>query len=362
MCESILFFADHDLPMNTADAFIKEFARRTKCNIILTDVSQNIPDITRIHFSDDIKNTWYFTYWRTDGDFDKVFSNVYRDIGMFFCNGEIEISFELFGKTVEVKRINVRGKDELRNNYRWCTVRDFLLQNTEQGHRWLEYLLETCRQYLHPLLHSKQILLLKDSDSLVHEHLYGEYLAERGMSIKEALALTASTVIRNNDCFKYSNIYNFSNVFADPIFLFDLSKKDSYMINELEWKKIQFLEHNPDELQEGYVFTIDGKNLEFNSFQPLGNYDINFEALTIESVDLDSCPPIACCTCGCIDCDSVRAFVEFAGDTVLWTAFHINRCDSKETVMKNNLGKYTFSKEQYFQAINSLRDGIKKHL
>ena len=223
MCESILFFADHDLPMNSADDFIKEFTGRTKSNIILTDCSETTTDITRVHFSEDKKNTWYFSYWRTDGDFDKVFSNVYRDIGMFFCNGELEISFELFEKTVEVKQIIVRGKDELRNDYRWSPIRDFLLKDTEHGHRWLDSLLDTGRKYLQPLLHSKQILLLKDSGSLVHEHLYGEYLADRGMSFKEALSLTASTIIRNNDCFKYSNIYNFSNIFADPIFLFDLN-------------------------------------------------------------------------------------------------------------------------------------------
>ena len=222
MSVGTLFFADHDLPMKSADEFIKEFAKRTKSNIILTDASENIPNITRVHFSDDIKNTWYFSYWRTDGDFDKVFLQVYRGIGMFFYNGEIQIRFELFGKSVEVKEINVCGKDELRNEYKWYTVRDFLLKDTEQGKIWLESLLETGRKYLQPLLHSKHILLLKDISSLVHEKLYGEYLADRGMSFKEALSLTSSTIIRNDDCFKYSNIFNFSNVFADPIFLFDL--------------------------------------------------------------------------------------------------------------------------------------------
>ena len=118
MSVGTLFFADHDLPMKSADEFIKEFAKRTKSNIILTDASENIPNITRVHFSDDIKNTWYFSYWRTDGDFDKVFLQVYRGIGMFFYNGEIQIRFELFGKSVEVKEINVCGKDELRNEYK----------------------------------------------------------------------------------------------------------------------------------------------------------------------------------------------------------------------------------------------------
>ena len=41
------------------------------------------------------------------------------------------------------------------------------------------------------------------------------------------------------------------------------------MINKLGWIKKQFIEHNPDEIKEGYVFTIDGESLEYNSFQPL---------------------------------------------------------------------------------------------
>ena len=117
------------------------------------------------------------------------------------------------------------------------------------------------------------------------------------------------------------------------------------MINELGWKKIRFLGHNPAEMLEGYVFTVDGKNLEFDSFQPLGWYDIDFEAL-LNSVTFDECPPVAWCSCGCIYCDSVRALVEFATDTVSWSVFHYS--------IDDGWGTYTFAKEQYLQAIKSL--------
>ena len=157
----------------------------------------------------------------TDGDFDKVFSQTYRDIGMFYSNGEIEMQFELFEKTVEVKEINIKGIDGLKNDYQWNSMRDFLLTDTAYGRSWLNSLLEAGRKYLIPLLHSKQILLTKDSYSLVHENLYSEWLADRGMSIKEALSMTSCTVIRNKDCFKFSKDIDIDNVFADPFFLFD---------------------------------------------------------------------------------------------------------------------------------------------
>lgn len=63
-------------------------------------------------------------------------------------------------------------------------------------------------------------------------------------------------------------------------------------INELGWIKKQFIEHNPDELKEGYVFSIDGEPLEFRNYQPLGWYDIEFDALLKNSDDdVYECPP-----------------------------------------------------------------------
>lgn len=126
------------------------------------------------------------------------------------------------------------------------------------------------------------------------------------------------------------------------------------MINELGWKKNKFLGHNPDEMLEGYVFTVDGKNLEFDSFQPLGWYDIDFYGLEhkTETENENECPPVACCSCGCIYCDSVRTLVEFGTDTVSWSVFHYS--------IDDGWGKYTFAKEQYLQAIKSLAKAIEE--
>ena len=124
------------------------------------------------------------------------------------------------------------------------------------------------------------------------------------------------------------------------------------MISKLGWKKIKFLGHNPDEMLEGYVFTVDGKNLEFDSFQPLGWYDIDFYGLEHKTENENECPPVACCSCGCIYCDSIRTLVEFGTDTVSWSVFHYN--------IDDGWGKYTFAKEQYLQAIKSLEKAVEE--
>lgn len=126
------------------------------------------------------------------------------------------------------------------------------------------------------------------------------------------------------------------------------------MTNELNWKKVEFVEHNPDEKKQGYVFTVDGKVLEYDGFEPLCDYDIDCAAFLEESDEIDSCPPVACCACGCVECDSIRTFIEFFDDKILWTVFEANICGSKESVMSNHLGKYSFSKEQYFKSIDNL--------
>ena len=132
-------------------------------------------------------------------------------------------------------------------------------------------------------------------------------------------------------------------------------------INELGWIKKLFIEHNPDELREGYVFTIDGEALEPRSFQPLCWYDVDIEALLKNSDDdVYECPSVACCTCGYVDCDSVRTFVEFKDNFVAWTIFEANICSDIESVMKENMGKYFFQRSSIYKQSIPLQKLLKK--
>lgn len=131
-------------------------------------------------------------------------------------------------------------------------------------------------------------------------------------------------------------------------------------INVLGWIKKQFI-HYPNERREGYVFTVDNKPLEFRSFEPICWYDVDIDALLKNSCDdVYEYPSVACCTCGCVDCDSVRAFVEFKNDYVIWTLFILHECKEEESIKESQIEKYTFAKEQYLQIINSLKDSVEK--
>ena len=131
-------------------------------------------------------------------------------------------------------------------------------------------------------------------------------------------------------------------------------------INELSWIKRQFI-HYPNEQREGYVFTVDNKPLEFRSFEPICWYDVDIDAFLKNSGDeVYEYPSVACCICGYVDCDSVRAFVEFKDDYVIWTLFILHECKEKESIKDSQIEKYTFPKEQYCQVINTLKNSVEK--
>lgn len=71
-------------------------------------------------------------------------------------------------------------------------------------------------------------------------------------------------------------------------------------------------------------------------------------------------PPVACCTCGDVGCDSVRAFVEIKDDYVTWTLFILHECREIESAKQAQVGTYTFAKKQYLQVINSLKGAVEK--
>ena len=131
-------------------------------------------------------------------------------------------------------------------------------------------------------------------------------------------------------------------------------------INELSWIKWQFI-HYPNEQREGYVFTVDNKPLEFRSFEPICWYDVDIDSLLKNSGnDVYEYPSVACCICGYVDCDSVRAFVEFKDDYVIWILFILHECKEKESIKDSQIEKYTFPKEQYCQVINTLKNSVEK--
>ena len=69
----ILYFADHDLPMDSADIFMKEFSNRVNGNVEIYDWNYE---------SFEEKNgKWYVSYKGNDGTFESYFQSGHY----FFC-------------------------------------------------------------------------------------------------------------------------------------------------------------------------------------------------------------------------------------------------------------------------------------
>ncbi len=125
-------------------------------------------------------------------------------------------------------------------------------------------------------------------------------------------------------------------------------------MNVLGWKTEEYELGYVAEKLTGYVFTIDGKPLEFNDFIPLDGHDIEEAGYLSDTQSVESAPYLACCTCGIIECDAVQAIVKFEGDSVAWSAFRYYY--GKPTT----LGEYRFGRAQYCETIRSLLEHVKK--
>ena len=124
-------------------------------------------------------------------------------------------------------------------------------------------------------------------------------------------------------------------------------------MNILGWIFDEFKVEDKPEKQWGYLFTVDGKRLEFEDFIPMDGYDILEMDFLSDTQTCWIAPCLACCFCGFIDCNPVQTLVKFDGNIVFWTVFTL------DNGMPKTLGAYCFDKEQYCQTINSLLNVIK---
>lgn len=332
----VLFFVDHDLPTDSADNFIAALEMRKH-----RDKSWQLLD-EQIYKDKDTICKVYPNYNA---------SSFEHGVWVSFSNDDAEFNFILHKHAVEIEYFLI-NKKEVINNYRWQTVHDFLLMDSEPGKKWLAKLFDIVNTYIVPFFHSKQILLIKDSSSELHEKVCSEIT--EGLSINDALSIQHCSIVEKKDCFKKTR--DELDHKAEPFFVFDLNEPA-----KLGWKKVAFSTLQFKEHKEGYVFTVDGNSLEYKAYDPVCWYDVEIKALLNNSNDdVYECPSIACCTCGYVDCDSIRAVVKFKDDYVIWTLFKLHECEDIETVMHSYIGRYTFEKEQYYQTIKSLCRDVEK--
>lgn len=194
----IVYFVDHDLPMESASSFLKEFNKRIKGNI---------------HWN---------VYADTDiCSFDNYFPNTQGDVCITFYNEnekKITIDLSLARRTLQI--FELPGWDKI-DCYRWDTVNKYLSNNKDFAETWTKNLIYIINEKLVPIFHSTKLILLKDSSSYEHEKLYNEILLEKGGTIEDVISYNSTfehpcTILQNADAFGHSSNVN------QPIYIFDL--------------------------------------------------------------------------------------------------------------------------------------------
>jgi len=143
-------------------------------------------------------------------------------------------------------------------------------------------------------------------------------------------------------------------------------------LNTLLWEKVKFMETLPAEKNEGYIFKIDGTPVADYSgmnymgwMQPVYPGDIRYSKFleSSEKYDEEYDPVLACCTCGCSECDSIRAYVTINETTVNWKIFNANvSFERNENMEERFLGEYNFDCQQYENVICKLMKEVGKNL
>lgn len=119
------------------------------------------------------------------------------------------------------------------------------------------------------------------------------------------------------------------------------------------------MERFPVKQSEGYIFKIDGEPVTTYEgwMQPVYSGDIYYSKFlqNSETYDEEFDPVLACCTCGCSECDSIRTYVTVKEDTVNWQIFNANGSFNRaENLEERYLGEYNFDRSQYETTIKEL--------
>ena len=240
----IFYFANHDLPVDSAESFIKEFSKRVNGNVELydwshdcedcdknfytltvTDCSTNEEEIQELSFPDHSKfmknNKWYLCYDHIDGVFVSNFPNPKCDIKIHYTNDDIDIDLELAKHTLFIWNIKTSWRNEV-NFCRWFTMNDFFSypDRVESAKEWKNKLVSQIKEVLTPVFHCSKVLLVKDNMSEEHERLWSDYIITHGESIEDALKRNADfnepcAILRNEEAFSHDPDLN------QPFYVFD---------------------------------------------------------------------------------------------------------------------------------------------
>ena len=191
----IVYFLDHDLPMESESVFLSEFHKRTK-----DDIRWNVYADTEIK------------------SFEKFFPNTQGEVYISFSDANEKININLAQRTLQI--FDLPDWDEI-DCYRWNTVNDYFSKNNDFAKSWTKKLKSIIQENLVPIFHSTKLILLKDSSSYEHEKLYNDILLEKGGTFEDVISYNSSfehpcTILRNYEAFGQNPN------FTQPIYIFDL--------------------------------------------------------------------------------------------------------------------------------------------
>lgn len=230
----IFYHVNHDLPTDSSEVFLKEFSKRVNNNFEIYNWSHPCEEkdkeyiqITEYGTDDNGKSyenktiidkpihsrfmkdgKWYVCYDSEYGDyptFEGYFPNPKHGIRIHYSNNDLDIELELAKKTLMIWKIKNNWDNEI-DCYRWYTMNDFFSDDIEFAKSWKEKLILQVKDFLTPVFHCSEVLLVKDSSSYEHETLTYEYLVENGESIEEALLRNSEfkepcAILRNDESF-----------------------------------------------------------------------------------------------------------------------------------------------------------------
>lgn len=98
---------------------------------------------------------------------------------------------------------------------------------------------------------------------------------------------------------------------------------------------------------EGFFYTVDGKKLEYQNYNPAEYYEILESGNEDDPFEDKQMVILNCCTCGMWECDCMAAAVTEKPSTILWQIHKLRDEKIIET--------YEFDKSEYLLAMQQIK-------
>ncbi len=177
----IFYFADHNLPINSVNDFLREFSKRIGAEIRCANMSKTRDSYTKCKLSQRKNHRkvfrtykfvegWNFTFrykrnpFCNESDLDKSLNG--NQLDLVYKSGDSKFEYSVYGRNVFV-----RGAVDYYSKLDYIRYWGLFEKDMDE---WFAKLLDTAHKHICPVFNSKQLLLTADSSSYEHETMAGE--------------------------------------------------------------------------------------------------------------------------------------------------------------------------------------------